>query len=309
MSGKETQPNNNKTSGGALAAIAVIQHWETASLSWWQPIIHRLQQDAGLGKLRDGKPQKCQAWWTAMCSSTTPLHSRILVARVCLGSCGALREVVAGEVGTPPSSAPCSPQPMAAALQGECRSAVLPFWRINRDQNIFHSYCFSCWARLASAPITTFLRKVGNRCGFRPLEWHWCGWPQMSTVLKWWCPELPTLSRSAAGCLSPHYSWVISCTTPPLQRGGLSLNTETKKTAQKNHFSCHSKPECGFHQASSFVRTSSKSVPPRVWVLHWIEALKEKFPAVVPLSAAIPRVNTSPPFPVPYYSHLPSWCF
>lgn len=97
------------------------------------------------------------------------------------------------------------------------------------SKNIFHSYRFSCWARITSAAITSFLRKAGNGSRSRPLEWHGHGWPQMSTVPNWCCPELPGLSRSVVGCLCPHYSRVISCTTSPLRRGGLSFSTETTK--------------------------------------------------------------------------------
>lgn len=52
------------------------------------------------------------------------------------------------------------------------QSTVLPFWMINRDQNVVHSYYFSCWARIASAAVTSFLRKVRNGCGSRPPERH-----------------------------------------------------------------------------------------------------------------------------------------
>lgn len=151
---------------------------------------------------------------------------------------------------------------------------------------------------MASAAITSFQRNVGNGCGFRPLESHWHSWLQMSTVLNWWCPGLPGLSRSLAGCLSPHYSQVICCTVASLWRESWALTqqTTTKTTVQENILVTVS------HQSGSILRTSSKFVFPRVWILYWIAVQREEVPAVVLFSAAIPRVNIMSSFPVPFCS-------
>lgn len=284
MSGKGTQPNNNKTSGGALAAIAVIQRRETAGLSWWQPVIHRPQQGAGFGHLQGGKPWKGQAWWMAAC--------RLLVAQVCLGSCGVWREVVAGQVGISPHSAPWLHQPIAEALWGEWRVLSSPlgdkqgtkhFPKVPLGQDSLSSYHFH-------------LEKGG--------AWLWIQTPWLAPMqlasdvhcTELMVPRAPRAFQTGSWLLHPHYSWVISCTTPPLWRG---LNAETKQTKttkqnkQENHFSCHSKPKHSFLQAHSSVRGSSKPVFPQMWVLCCIATSREKVPAVVLCSHSDDQCLTS----------------
>lgn len=136
-SGKETQPSNSKTSGGALAVVAVIQCWETAGRCWWQPIIHRLQQDAGLGELRGGKPRKGQAWWD---SSVLLHHSSAERGFGGPGLLGQLCDLEGGggrRRGHPSLPCPLLAPAHSSGSGGWMQSAVLPFWMISRDQKTF----------------------------------------------------------------------------------------------------------------------------------------------------------------------------
>lgn len=72
-------------------------------------------------------PERVRLGGTAVCSSTTAQQSGVLVAQVCSGTCVIWREVVAGDVGTPPCPAPCLHQPIAVALAAECRVLSSPF--------------------------------------------------------------------------------------------------------------------------------------------------------------------------------------
>lgn len=69
----------------------------------------------------------------------------------------------AGEVYTSACSTSCLPHWV--------EKTALSFWMISRGQNIFHSHCFSWWARMPSAVTIPLLRKVESVCGSKKLRW------------------------------------------------------------------------------------------------------------------------------------------
>lgn len=203
-SGKETQPTTTtKTSGGALAVAAVIQCWETAGGRWWQPIIHRLQQDAGLGELRGGEPQKGQAWWD---SSVLRHHSSaerdfggpgLPWAAVWFGGRW-WQETWAPLPALPPACT--SPWQWLWGLNAECCPPLLDDKQ--GSKNIFHGYRFSCWARIASAAMTSWER----------WEWVQTTWMALARLAPdVHCAELMALRAPRSFQI---YSWLV---TPSLQ--------------------------------------------------------------------------------------------